>query len=78
MQKLNQTETPDEKKVREYIAKYLKELQRHFDVPDRKMRLIIYKIYKDLTPLSLITLFYLAFVKKIKSMIKSLYRKIKR
>ena len=78
MQKLKQIETPDEKKVREYIAKYLKELQRHFDVPDRKMRLIIYKIYKDLTPLSLITLFYLAFVKKIKSMIKSLYRKIKR
>ena len=44
MQKLNQTESPDEKKVREYIAKYLKELQRHFDVPDRKMRLIVYKI----------------------------------
>lgn len=78
MQKLNQTETPDEKKVREYIAKYLKELQRHFDVPDRKMRLIVYKIYKDLTPLSLIALIYLAFVKKIKSMVKSLYRKIKR
>jgi hypothetical protein len=78
MQKLNQTESPDEKKVREYIAKYLKELQRHFDVSDRKMRLIVYKIYKDLTPLSLIALIYLAFVKKIKSMVKSLYRKIKR
>lgn len=78
MQNLKQTETPDEKKVREYIGKYLKELQRHFDVPDRRMRLIIYKIYKELTPLSVISLFYITSIKKIKSMIKSLYRKLKR
>ena len=32
----------EEEKVREYISKYLKELQRHFDMPDDTMRSIIY------------------------------------
>jgi len=36
-----------ELKVIEYINKYLQELQRHFDISDRKMRYILYKIYKD-------------------------------
>ena len=36
-----------EQKVKEYLYKYLKELQRHFDMPDNKMRMILYRIYKD-------------------------------
>ncbi|MBR5305132.1 MAG: hypothetical protein IKU37_09930 [Candidatus Gastranaerophilales bacterium] len=41
-------------RVKEYINKYIKELQRHFDVSDKKMRAIIYEIYQDLSPLNLI------------------------
>ena len=58
-----------ELRVKEYIVKYIKELQRHFDMPDKKMRLIIYKVYQDLRPLNLI--------KSWIYMIKSKYRKIK-
>lgn len=43
-----------ETRVKEYIKKYIKELQRHFDVSDRKMRLIIFKVYQDLSPFNLI------------------------
>ena len=41
-------ETYKELRVKEYIKKYIKELQRHFDVSDKKMRLILFKVYKDL------------------------------
>ena len=58
-----------ELRVKEYINKYIKELQRHFDVPDNKMRAILYKVYKDLSPLS--------FFKSWISVIKSNYRKWK-
>ena len=62
-------ETYKELRVKEYIKKYIKELQRHFDMPDKKMCLIIYKVYQDLRPLNLIkTWIY---------MLKSKYRKIK-
>ena len=44
----------NEIKVKEYINKYIKELQRHFDVSDKKMRLILFKVYKDLSPLNMI------------------------
>ena len=47
-------ETYKELRVKEYIKKYIKELQRHFDVSDRKMRLILFKVYKDLSPLNII------------------------
>ena len=47
-------QTYKEKRVKEYINKYIKELQRHFDVSDNKMRSIIYKVYKDLSPFNLI------------------------
>ncbi len=57
----------DEIKVKEYIDKYIKELQRHFDMPDEKMRLIIYKIYKDLCPVN--------FMKNWLDMVKSFYEK---
>lgn len=43
-----------ETRVKEYINKYIKELQRHFDVSDRKMRSIVYKVYQDLSPFNLI------------------------
>ena len=47
-------ESYKELRVKEYINKYIKELQRHFDVSDNKMRSIVYKVYKDLSPLNLI------------------------
>ena len=43
-----------EKRIKEYINKYIKELQRHFDVSDKKMRSILFKVYKDLSPLNMI------------------------
>ena len=58
-----------EARVKEYINKYIKELQRHFDVSDKKMRSIIYKVYQDLSPYNLI--------KSWIYMIKSKYIKIK-
>ena len=64
---------PAERKVREYLYKYLKELQRHFDLSDRKMRLILYKIYKDTGGLNL----FIKFMKKKLSMLKSKYIKSK-
>lgn len=56
-------------KVKEYMDKYIKELQRHFDVPDRRMRLILYKIYKEFSPCN----FFKNFLKNQLDMIKSLY-----
>ena len=47
-------ETYKELRVKEYIKKYIKELQRHFDMSDKKMRLILFKVYKDLSPLNMI------------------------
>lgn len=57
----------DEIKVKEYINKYIKELQRHFDVSDKNMRQILYKVYKELSPLN--------FIKTWVSMVKSKYIK---
>ena len=66
---------PDEIKVKEYMGKYIKELQRHFNLSDRKMRIILYKVYKDLSPFN----FLKKFIKKWLSMLKSIYdNKIKR
>ena len=56
-------------KVKEYMDKYIKELQRNFDVPDRRMRLILYKIYKEFSPYN----FFKNFLKNQLDMIKSLY-----
>ena len=47
-------ESYKELRVKEYINKYIKELQRHFDMSDKKMRLILYKVYKELGPLNFI------------------------
>lgn len=43
-----------EKRVKEYINKYIKELQRHFDMSDKKMRSILYKVYLELSPFNFI------------------------
>ena len=74
MQNFKQEQKSDEKKVREYISKYIKELQRHFDMSDRKMRIILYKVYKDLSPLA----FLGVFMKNWFSMLKSFCNKLKR
>lgn len=63
----------DDLKVKEYINKYIKELQRHFDVSDSRMRNILLKVYNDLSPFQ----FVKTFVKKSLGMLKSLYRKTK-
>ncbi len=63
-------ENSQEIKVKEYINKYIKELQRHFEVPDKKMRLLLYEVYKDLKPDG--------FIKIFKSMVESFYGKLKK
>ena len=60
-------ETFKEARIKEYINKYIQELQRHFDVSDSKMRSILYKVYQDLSPFNLI--------KNWISMLKSKYIK---
>ena len=47
-------ETFKEARIKENINKYIQELQRHFDVSDKKMRSILYKVYQDLSPFNLI------------------------
>ncbi len=61
----------EERKVKEYINRYLKELQRHFDMSDSRIRTIIFSIYKDLSPYNFIKLY----IKKQLDMLKSLYKK---
>ena len=60
-----------EPKVKEYLYKYIKELQRHFDMSDRRMRVILYRIYKETGPLNFIT----TLIKTKLSMLKSKYKK---
>lgn len=62
-----------EPKVKEYLYKYLKELQRHFDISDRKMRIILYRIYKDTSNFNL----FIKFIKKKLSVLKSKYKENK-
>ena len=64
-------ETDKEIKDKEYINNYLNELKRHFDMPDKKMRSILYNIYKDTSSISKGRLL----IKKYMSMLKSFYRK---
>lgn len=73
----NQNKTLEENyketRVKEYINNYIKELQRHFDVSDKKMRSIIHKVYQDLSPFNLIK----SWIYMLKSKyIKKLKRKI--
>jgi len=61
-----------EKKVQEYINKYLREIQRHFDMPDSELRLILHRIYKELSPYHFIKIM----MKNKLDMLKSFYQKI--
>lgn len=63
---IQKQENFEELKVQEYIKKYVKELQRHFDMSDKKIRTIIYRVYKELSPIS--------FIKKWFYMLKSFYK----
>ena len=57
-------------KIKNYINMYIKELQRHFNVSDKKMTDILYDVYCDLKPSG--------FIKKIlyaKMRIKSFLKK---
>ena len=66
-------DTSKEIKVREYIINYLLELQRHFDISDKRMRSILFKVYRDLSSMPKLG----NFIKKYMSMVKSFYIKIK-
>ncbi|MBR2068165.1 MAG: hypothetical protein IJ877_00245 [Candidatus Gastranaerophilales bacterium] len=68
-----ENETDKELKIKKYISCYLDELQRHFDMPDKKMRTILYKIYKESCPISK----FKSLIKKYFYMVKSFYRKNK-
>jgi len=66
--KKNNTENSyAEIKVREYICKYLKELQRHFDLSDKRMRIILRRICKDSGNFNI----FIKFMKKKLSVLKS-------
>ncbi len=69
MKRIYTIDDAEELKVKEYINNYIKELQRHFDVSDRRMRAILYSVYKDSVPVS--------FVKNFVYMLKSEYEKLK-
>ncbi len=63
-------ETEKETKIKNYITNYLLELQRHFDMSDKMMRIILYKVYREKRPISKIK----KFIKKYMSMVKSFYK----
>jgi len=56
---------PKDIKIKEYISKYIKELQRHFEVSDKHMRTLFKEVYHELEPKS--------FMDNLISMIKSFY-----
>lgn len=58
-------ETQEEIKIKEYLNKYVKELQRHFEVPPKRMRFLLYEVYKELKPAN--------FIDNLFSMVKSFY-----
>lgn len=76
MRKINEItfnkDTIEDLKIQGYLLKYIKELQRHFDIPNKKIRIILFKIYKELSPFNTIK----KFTKKMFNMIKSKYKKI--
>ena len=69
--------TEKENKIKAYINSYLGEIQRHFDVSDKKMRLILYELYKDKSLVFEINLFIKNTISMIKSFYKDLFRRLK-
>ena len=37
-------------KIKEYINKYVKELQRHFDIEDKRMQILLKEVYQEFKP----------------------------
>lgn len=66
---IQKQENFEELKVQEYIKKYVQELQRHFDMSDNKIRVILYRVYKELAPIN--------FIKKWIYMLKSFCNNLK-
>lgn len=66
---IQKQENFEELKVQEYIKKYVRELQRHFDMSDNKIRVILYRVYKELAPIN--------FIKKWIYMLKSFCNNLK-
>lgn len=66
---VQKNENFEELKVQEYIKKYVKELQRHFDMSDKKIKKILYRVYQELSPV--------CFIKKWVYMVKSFCSKLK-
>ncbi len=66
---IQKQENFEELKVQEYIKKYVKELQRHFDMSDSKIRSALYRVYKELAPIN--------FIKKWIYMLKSFCKNFK-
>ncbi len=66
---IQKQENFEEMKVQEYIKKYVRELQRHFDMSDNKIRVILYRVYKELAPIN--------FIKKWIYMLKSFCNNLK-
>ena len=65
---LNRQDIEKENKIKFYIDCYIKELQRHFDISDRRMKIILFKVYKKMNERK----FLKEFFSKIKiSMLKS-------
>ena len=60
-------------KIKAYINRYIKELQRHFDVSDKKIRILLYQVYRDLKPFDFIK----KFLYTIEHMKKFLTKEIK-
>ncbi len=67
----NKPQSFEDIKVKEYIKKYIKEVQRHFDLSNIKMRHIVFQVYKDLSPFSQIKKELRRYIKISKAMIKS-------
>ena len=64
-------ETEKEIKIKGYINNYLKEIQRHFDVSDKYMRILLYKIYKQKSPAAKIKILSKKCISMVKSFCKS-------
>jgi len=62
----NEEKIFEELKIKEYILRYIKELQRHFDLPDSRLKAVIGSIYRDFS-----------FLNKAKTMMKNKFEVIK-
>ena len=52
--KQNLEEIYTDYKIKDYLNRYLKELQRHFNISDRRMKFLLLEVYRDLKPFDFI------------------------